>query len=256
MQRQGKRRQTGGNQWKWGVGGMALLIVMSVLLVWLRPQIISLLHDARREGDGFHPDSLVHGIDVSRHQGKIHWQKVVQENPDLKFVFVKATEGKTLKDPFFAKNFYGAQKQGLSVGAYHYMTTANVRQQFENYKQTVPKEALDLLPMVDIEEGGVARWTSRQIADSLMLFCNLLKAHYGKYPIIYTYTNFYNRHRLYEDFHKFYLFIASYNTHPMIEGKGRANIWQMSEKGVLPGIDAYVDLDVLSQHTTIKDISL
>ena len=65
------------------------------------------------------------GIDVSRHQGRIEWQKVPIR--DISFVYIKATEGATYIDPCFHYNIKGAAEAGFKVGAYHYfrMLTAS-----------------------------------------------------------------------------------------------------------------------------------
>lgn len=38
------------------------------------------------------------GIDISRHQGRIHWEELSNVKR-LKFIYVKATEGTSIKDP-------------------------------------------------------------------------------------------------------------------------------------------------------------
>lgn len=207
------------------------------------------------KGDTVGSDNLIQGIDVSRYQGEINWQQVANENV-ISFAYIKATEGSDLTDSRFADNFKGAREVGLRVGAYHFLSDkSNMRDQFENYRRHVPKSKLDLLPMVDVEESGVGRWSAAQIQDSLAVFCQLVKDHYGKLPIIYTYSNFYNNY-LYEHFHNYYLFIANYNHYPNIKGAGQHNIWQKSERGRINGIRGYVDLDVLSNGTTLDDIAL
>ena len=52
------------------------------------------------------------GIDVSHHQGKIDWELVGQDTC-VKFVYIKATQGGSYKDPEYKRNIKGAQKQGL-----------------------------------------------------------------------------------------------------------------------------------------------
>ena len=47
------------------------------------------------------------GIDVSHHQGTIDWKKVKQAQPELEFVYVKCSEGKTYVDPQFIVNARG-----------------------------------------------------------------------------------------------------------------------------------------------------
>ena len=61
----------------------------------------------------------VDGIDVSHHNGTIKWNEVVK-NRKIKFVYVKATEGRSHKDTKFSQNVKGARKAGLEVGAYHF----------------------------------------------------------------------------------------------------------------------------------------
>ena len=61
------------------------------------------------------------GIDVSHHQGKINWSKVQKSCPNLKFVYVKATEGKTYVDPRYEENVKGARKAGFKVSRVEYI---------------------------------------------------------------------------------------------------------------------------------------
>ena len=49
------------------------------------------------------------GIDISRHQGRIHWDELSKVKR-LKFIYVKATEGATIKDPWYEANINQARK--------------------------------------------------------------------------------------------------------------------------------------------------
>lgn len=58
-----------------------------------------------------------HGIDVSKHQGRIDWPTVAQDR-NVQFVYIKATEGATLVDKRYEENI----KQSAAVRtrtAYH-----------------------------------------------------------------------------------------------------------------------------------------
>lgn len=191
------------------------------------------------------------GIDVSHHNGIISWEKV----PDVEFVYIKATEGATYVDPMYRRNNKGARTKKLRVGAYHYFrTTSSVQKQFENYKQHVRKEDIDLIPMVDVEE--CRKWSATQFQDSLMRFIQLVKSHYGKAPMIYSVNTFYNRYcapRL----NNYHLLIGRYgNDEPFIKGKGNYTIWQKSQTGKLTGIPKSVDIDVFRKDKSINDIRL
>ena len=44
-----------------------------------------------------------------------------------------------------------------------------------------------LYTSLDVEEKGIqGRWKGRQLQDSIQVFADLVKKHYGKYPIIYS----------------------------------------------------------------------
>nr|MBK9653263.1 hypothetical protein [Bacteroidota bacterium] len=58
------------------------------------------------------------GIDVSKHTGKIDFQKVKEQSID--FVFMKSREGENYKDETFEKNYLGAKESGILFGVYHF----------------------------------------------------------------------------------------------------------------------------------------
>lgn len=87
----------------------------------------------------------------------------------------------------------------------------------------VKKSEQDLIPVLDVEEKGIqGRWKGRQLQDSIQVFADLVKKHYGKYPIIYSNENFYNK-EMGAKFNRYYLFIANYNSRqPSIDGRESA----------------------------------
>ena len=66
--------------------------------------------------------------------------------------------------------------------------------QFRDFQKMVKKSEQDLIPVLDVEEKGIqGRWKGRQLQDSIQVFADLVKKHYGKYPIIYSNESFYNK---------------------------------------------------------------
>lgn len=56
-----------------------------------------------------------------------------------------------------------------------------------------------------MEEKGIqGRWKGRQLQDSIQVFADLVKKHYGKYPIIYSNESFYNK-EMGAKFNRYYL---------------------------------------------------
>ncbi len=200
--------------------------------------------------------SMFHGIDVSKHQGNINWQRVA-EDKRIQFVYIKATEGASLVDKTYHRNISKARKNGLMVGSYHFFTSYKTPEdQYRNFKRQVKKSEQDLIPMVDVEEAGNRYAKRDELQQRLWTFMNLVKADYGKFPILYSQYKFYND-MLAPDFNKCFIFIARYgNAQPILRGGGRYNIWQFTERGKVDGIKGYVDLDLFNNGTSLEDIIL
>ena len=95
----------------------------------------------------------IRGIDVSRFQTEIDWQLINNEN--IRFIFIKATEGADYRDPAFAENWSKSKQTGLIRGAYHFFTFCRAgKEQARNFIETVPVEVEMLPPVIDLEFGG------------------------------------------------------------------------------------------------------
>ena len=194
------------------------------------------------------------GIDISSHQGYIDWKKVSSDK-DIRFVYIKATEGSTYRSPHYAHIITQARRYGLLVGSYHYLSsTSSINEQFDNFSKFALKSVQDLIPMLDVESRG--NWSRSQLIDSVDKFCELTERHYGVRPMIYSTMGFYNKN-LNPHFNNHHLYIGRYaNEEPEINWEGEYTIWQYSETGIIPGIDAYVDLCRYNKDGWIDDILL
>ena len=65
-------------------------------------------------------NSDLRGIDVSRWQGSIDWQAV--RGMAVEIAYIKSSEGVDYIDPYFERNYSGAQAAGVKCGFYHFMT--------------------------------------------------------------------------------------------------------------------------------------
>ena len=59
------------------------------------------------------------GIDVSRWQGEVDWNRV--ESAGIRFAFVKATQGAREVDPRLERNWSGLGRTKIVRGAYHFL---------------------------------------------------------------------------------------------------------------------------------------
>ena len=124
------------------------------------------------------------GIDISHHN-RVNWDKV-RENEAIKFCYIKATEGKSFRDPMCAKHAKKAHENGLHVGLYHYFRTdVTPEKQFENFKRVYDKVPSNLIPVIDVEKDGNDFSNADFVNDRLDSLTHLFEQEYNCKPIIY-----------------------------------------------------------------------
>jgi GH25 family lysozyme M1 (1,4-beta-N-acetylmuramidase) len=84
----------------------------------LQPQRIVAATTAAR---AYQPPGVL-GVDVSSHQKNVDWSRWAAAG--RQFTFVKATEGTSYTNPYFAGQYNGAASAGLLRGAYHFANPA------------------------------------------------------------------------------------------------------------------------------------
>ena len=131
----------------------------------------------------------IKGIDVSHHQGKIHWQKVANQN--IKFAFIKSTQGSKFKDKSYLYNSENAKQHNILVGAYHYyIVKENPINQFNNFVKNTPKSSFNLVPVIDIEYTCNPQLYNKNyhktFLEQFKKFEKLISEYYGVKPIFYT----------------------------------------------------------------------
>ena len=60
----------------------------------------------------------VEGVDVSSHQRTVAWSALYARG--VRFAYVKATEGRTYRNPYFHSQYGGSYRAGMAHGAYHF----------------------------------------------------------------------------------------------------------------------------------------
>lgn len=181
------------------------------------------------------PIWTISGIDVSHYEDNISWTAVAQSG-NIKFVYIKATEGTTNQDPTFKANWDGAVKNGITPGAYHYFTdTSAAATQAQNFIATVPKVKGMLPPAIDVE-GSLAQ--SANFKQELADFVKIITDYYGVKPIFYVPYTIYNE--IYDDYSNYKFWVIDDQSQPLVKN------WtfrQFSETGKVAGVTQKVDLD-------------
>lgn len=194
----------------------------------------------------------VHGIDLSHYQGEVFWE-TVGENTKMAYVYLKATEGGDRIDERYENNIILAHKHGLKVGSYHfYRPKTEQVKQLENFMTQCRPGEQDLIPMIDIEtKGGLS---TGAFCDSLMKFLDLVEKAYKQKPLLYTYTNFYNKW-LVGKIPQYPLMIAQYkDEEPVLADDKEYIIWQYTCKGRIVGVKGYVDKSRFMGKHGLKEI--
>lgn len=192
----------------------------------------------------------VHGIDVSRYQRKVDWERVTKMQVGkirIAFAFMKATEGTWMKDPTFDNNWENVKEAGLIRGAYHYfLPNVSPKSQAANFVKTVRLRSGDLPPVVDVEE--TRGMTKAQIQKYTKEFLDLLEKQYKVKPILYTNRDFYKNYFVDdEDFKGYRFWIAHYYvTSLSMPGDEDWHFWQHSDRGNVNGISERVDFNVFN----------
>ena len=221
-------------KWLLLAGAAALVVLMGAYVVWHYVLPHSVNVDRYR-----YP---IAGIDVSKHNGKIDFDKVKAD--DYQFVYIKASEGMTYKDDAFDRNYEGARDAGLMVGAYHFFRKNRTgEEQAANLLETVKGKALDLPLVIDLEDdwGNGATVSRKKALERLLDMINVLNAK-GYQVMIYTNLDGYNKY--YKDMlgdHD--LWLCSF-TSPDRLAHMPHRFQQFSHEGTVDGIKGDVDLNV------------
>ncbi|RAK62720.1 glycoside hydrolase family 25 protein [Hymenobacter edaphi] len=182
----------------------------------------------------------VHGIDVSSYQGRIDWEEVARHR--VRFAFIKATEGVSLRDRRFARNWRGAKQAGICRGAYHFFQpNYDGTQQANLFTRTADLGPGDLPPVLDVEapefhDVAVMR-------QNIGTWLRLVERHYGVRPIVYSNYSFYRRY-LAGHFDDYPLWLAHYEVEKPALAREKWIIWQHSDEAYIPGIRGHVDFNV------------
>jgi len=200
----------------------------------------------------------VFGIDISHYQGIINWKDVayLEDSIPIGFIMIRATAGKAKPDNYFTYNWKEAKNNNFIRGAYHYYRpNENSTEQANNFIKKVTLEKGDFPPILDIEQTPDNQ-TIESLREGIQNWLNLVEAHYGVKPIIYTGDSFYKDYLKGKGFKDYPFWIANYNK--KINGPKAKDwlIWQFSDQGNVKGINEFVDLNVFDGNEKMLKLLL
>jgi lysozyme len=191
---------------------------------------------------------MLPGIDVSHFQRAVDWAAVAAS--EIRFCFIKATEGAANVDPRFIQNWRGAGAAGLLRGAYHFFhPTVPAATQAESFIRTVVRlEPGDLPPVLDLEVpaawGTIAQSARAPLA---IQWLETVERRLGATPIVYLSPAFaIEILKGAPALGRFPAWLAHYTdaAAPMVPKPWESwTFWQYTREGKTPGVTLPVDLD-------------
>ncbi|MCZ4123266.1 lysozyme [Streptomyces sp. H39-S7] len=186
------------------------------------------------------------GMDVSGYQGNVNWSAAWSNGG--RFAYVKATEGTSYTNPYFAQQYNGSYNVGMIRGSYHFALPDNSggaaqADYFVNHGGGWSRDGRTLPGALDIEYNPYGATCYGLSAGSMVnwiaAFSNQYRARTGRYPTIYSSTNWWTQCTGNSSAFSANnpLWIPRYSTSvgTLPAGWGFHTIWQYADSGVFPG---------------------
>ncbi len=211
----------------------------------------------------------IYGIDISRHQHEkgrkrygIDWNhlRITSLGPNLKaeeqtfpvsFIYIKSTEGTTIRNRYYLKDYAGARAQGIRVGAYHFFSlkSSAIDQAMYFVNHTLFREG-DFPPVLDVEpsEAQIRKiGGTEQLLRRIRTFMEYVEKRTHMRPILYVNQGFVNRHlqNATDIKQRYNIWIARYGEY---KPDVKLVYWQLSPDGRVNGIKGPVDINVFNGY--------
>lgn len=191
------------------------------------------------------------GIDVSKWQKEIDWDKVKNEGVDFAIIrcgYRGSVTGSLVEDPYFEQNIKGARAAGIKVGVYFFTQAVNEVEAVEEASMVISlvrDYELQYPVFIDTEgAGGNGRADSLNVEERTAVceaFCTTVK-NAGLEAGVYASRNWYNNKLTANTLESYAIWLAEYRSVPLYQGYYQ--MWQYTSKGKINGINGNVDLNV------------
>lgn len=201
---------------------------------------------------------VIQGVDVSRYQGEIDWERV--RDVGIEFAIVRVggrfiNSGGFYEDRLYRGNIEGALEAGLDVGVYFFSQAISEEDGIEEAEYVLSLiEGYDLtMPVVmDWEPSGGADGRTygvepQEITAAVRGFCDRIREA-GHEPMIYFNANTAYARMDLRELTDIKFWFAQYNDVPTF--CYHFDMWQYSDRGMVDGIPAEVDLNLYFRPRT------
>lgn len=214
----------------------------------------------------------VYGIDIAKYQhidgkkryaiqwkklriiglGKLSKKKVIgRVNYPISFIYIKSTEGKSLLNPYYKKDYQSAKAAGYKVGTYHFFTTLTPAAQQAHYflEHSYVKKG-DFPPVLDVEptHAQIMRMGgTKELFSAIRTWLHIVERATGRRPVLYISQIFVNRYlpEAPDIKRNYHIWISRYGEYkPGV----KLIYWQLSPDGSVKGIHGKVDINVFNGY--------
>jgi GH25 family lysozyme M1 (1,4-beta-N-acetylmuramidase) len=192
------------------------------------------------------------GIDVSKFQGEIDWEKVKEAGVEFAMIRVGfrgyGQSGKLVEDVNAKKNYENATKAGIKVGVYFFaqaITVEEAKEEAEYVLGLIDGWQLDMPIAYDWEclaaDYRTAGADPQTVTDCAKAFCQTIEE--GGLEAMVYFNVQYACHGMYlEELTDYQFWLAMYNSR--MDFPYRIDMWQHTDHGSVPGIEGPVDLNI------------
>ena len=167
------------------------------------------------------------GIDVSKWQKEIDWDKVKNEGVDFAIIrcgYRGSVTGSLVEDPYFEQNIKGARAAGIKVGVYFFTQAVNEVEAVEEASMVISlvrDYELQYPVFIDTEgAGGNGRADSLNVEERTAVceaFCATVK-NAGLEAGVYASRNWYNNKLTANTLESYAIWLAEYRSVPLYQG--------------------------------------
>lgn len=219
----------------------------------------------------------VYGIDISKYQDKIKWDELAifcdregtvytaktdstQYVHPVDFVFIKATQGTDIQDPFYLSHVEQARKHYIKMGSYHVLelepTKESIKAQIKNFTKQIQMEKRDLPPMLDLEKDDLEkrqkelRMSDVEVQEYILQWLDDFEELTGIKPVIFRSEYYLTSHLTAQQFKDYTHWIAHYPKDDSLKTNKKAVVrpkwnnwtfWQMTERSFAGGVNVDID---------------
>lgn len=189
---------------------------------------------------------ILHGIDVSKHNGIIDWDKVKASGID--FAMLRAGYGRDTIDARFGANISECNRLEIPVGVYWFSYATTITEAIKEAEfciKTISKYKIQYPVVYDLEYDtvnyakGAGVTIDRTLASEFAAAFLTKVKDAGYTPMLYANPDYLSR--MFKDslFTQYDLWLAHYTTKPYCE----SSMWQYSDKGQVDGVPGNVDMN-------------